>query len=232
MIKKFFGGEIIRSPHSADMYFDRKAIYNILGINEDDLRRLLDRLKYESVKGLIFDGDRAKRTLWHKYGIDTLLALTLASTSKNVRQKERFAQLIDFCTKHINNLCYDEFTSLRGWCLPPATRRAIMAHVCDVPNYLDIPLSRIEVNATYYGSLLRNIAVTAENLAIPEAWITRSESTSIRAIDLSIFLMVKYLVTDKTPDELLLDFGIDVSRGIYEDAEKLSMVEKIREIMV
>ena len=233
MIKKFFGGDIIRSPHSADMFFDREALCRILGVKPRNMDKMLRRLKYKSAKGLIFDGDVGARTLWAKYGLDTLVGLAMSASSEKQREQERFAQIIDFITAQINNLCFDEFASLRGWCLPLQCRRAIMAHVCGVEHYRDIPLKRIKVGAPYQGSYLRGgYHCTPENLAIPEAWISRGDSTAIRALDLAVHLLHTYLLTDKPVEDILLSLGIDPERGDYTDEDRDTLIDDLRRLML
>lgn len=233
MIKRFFGGDIIRSPHSADMYFDREALCRITGVPPQTLDKMITRLKYESAKGLIFDGDIGARTLWAKYGIDALIGLVMSASSKSQKEQERFAQIIDFVSSHINNLCFDEFASLRGWLLPIRCRRAIMAHVCGINRYIDIPLKRIRVGAPYQGSYLRGgYHCTPENLAIPEAWISRADSTAVRALDLAVHLIHTYLLTDKGVEEILESLGIDPARGDYTDDDAKSLVEDLRQLML
>ena len=233
MINKFFGGDIIRSPHSADMFFDREALCRILGVTPQSLDNVIRRLKYDSAKGLIFDGDVGARTLWAKYGIDTLLGLVMSSASKNMRERERFTQVVDFVSNHINNICFDEFASLRGWHLPLRCRRAIMAHHCEVDRYIDIPLKRIVVGAPYQGSYLRGgYHCSPENLAIPEAWISRSDSTSIRALDLAVHLLHTYLLTDKPVEDILLSLDIDPERGDYTDEDNETLINDLRRLML
>jgi hypothetical protein len=232
MINKFFGGKVIRTPHSADMYFDREAMCRTLGIKEPALDKRLSKFKYESAKGLRFDGVRGIRAVWCKYGLDVLIGLVFSSSTPEERQRERYARIIDFVTGHINNLCFDGFANLTGWSLPIEQRRAIMAHVCGVDHYLDIPLDRIEVGADYHGSLLRNYHCTPENLAIPEVWITRQESTKIRAIDLAIYLISEHLAVNKSTDELLHSYGIETKMGVYTDDDFSNVVEQITSLMV
>ena len=232
MIKKFFGADVIRSPHSADMFFDRAALSRALGVGVNTLDKQLRAMQYDKATGLIFDGAEGARQGWAKYGLDVLIGLSLGARNKSTRQRERYALMIEFFRRHINDLCYDEFASLRGWLLPLDHRQAIMAYVCDVNRYIDIPLKRLRVGAPYHGSMLRNYHTTPRNLSAPEAWITRGESTRVRAIDLAVGLLCEHLNDEREPAELLALIGIDIERGQYTEDDKAHLVESLTQLVL
>jgi hypothetical protein len=227
MLKRFFSAEIIRTPQSAEMYFTRKSISSMLGMTEKTIERRLSRLKYESLKGLRYDGKYKGRKHFFKYGLDAVLALIFTLPADDERRVIRYAQLVDFITAHISNLCFDEFTSLKGYHLPLDCRRAVIAHVCGVEKYTDLVLARFDPAAPYKGTMLRNLHCTPELLSQPEVYVTRTEVTRVKAVDLAVHLLCTHLVDTPAP-VLLAQLGIDTSRGVdYTEQEKLNLIAHI-----
>lgn len=232
MLKRFFSAEIIRTSQSAEMYFTRKSISAMLGMTEKTIERRLTRLKYASLKGLRYDGKYKGQRHFFKYGLDAVLALIFTLKADDNRRVERYAQLVDFITSQISNLCYDGFTSLQGYYLPLQCRRSIIAHVCNADKYTDIVLARFDVNAPYKGSMLRNLHCTPELLSQPEVYITREEVTRIKAIDLAVHLLCTHLV-DIPANDVLAFVGIDISRGAdYTESEKINLIAYINDVML
>lgn len=232
MIKRFFGAEIVRTSQSAEMFFARKSISAMLGLTEKVIEKRLSKLKYERLKGLRYDNQYKGRKHFYKYGLDAVLSIIFTLPVGDSRRDERASEIVDFITSHIGNLCFDEFTSLQGYYLPIQARRAIMAHVCGVDNYKGIVLARFAPTAPYKGSMLRNRHCTPKSLSKPEVYITRAEVTKIKAIDLSVYLLCKYLVN--TPEiELLSKLGINYEAGLdYTDEEKSNLIAHIENSML
>lgn len=225
-ISRFFGGEIIRTPQSAEMYFTRKTISTILGVTEKTVERRLARLKYVSLKGLRYDQAYEGRKHFFKYGLDAILAMIFTTKVDDARRTERYAEIIDFITHHIGNLCFDRFTSLQGYHLDIPFRRRLIAHVCGVP-YTEIVRDRIRSEAPYKGSMLRNTACTAELLHHPEAYLTREEVSVIKSMDLGIYLLAKH--TPHTVEQIF-DFCQITNMGDdYTDNERENLIAYIRE---
>jgi len=231
MIKKFFGADIIRSPHSADMFFNREAMCRALDLLPVTLDGQLKAMGYEQATGLIFDGEPNARALRAKYGLDALLGLVFSAKTKTRRHKERYTLIADFVKGHVNAICYDGFSSLTGWRLSEECRRAITAHICGVEFCGQLPEARIRPGEDYHGSLLRNYHCSPENLSIPEVWVTRAESTKIRAIDLAVYLLCENLV-DLTTTELLLQLGVNPARGIYTEEQRQQVVENLAKLVL
>lgn len=227
MLKRFFSAEIIRTPQSSEMYFTRKSISAMLGMTEKTIENRLKRLKYESLKGLRYDGKYKGRKHFFKYGLDAVLALIFTLRADDERRVERHAQIVDFITSHISNLCLDEFTSLKGYNLSLDCRRAILAHVCGVECYTDIVAARFDPDAPYKGSMLRNLHCTPELLSQPEVYVTRAEVTRVKAVDLAVHLLCTHLVDIPAP-VLLTQLGIDTARGAdYTEQEKINLIAHI-----
>lgn len=232
MIKRFFGSEIVRTTQSAEMFFTRKSISAMLGLTEKIVEKRLLKLKYEQLKGLRFDNQYKGRKHFFKYGLDAVLAVIFTLPVGDSRRNERASEIVDFITSHIGNLCFDEFTSLRGYYLPIQARRAIMAHVCGVDDYKDIVTARFNPDIPYKGSMLRNRHCTPRSLSNPEVYITRAEVTKIKAIDLSIYLLCKHLV-DMPASQLLAQLGIDEARGLdFSEEEKTNLMAHIENSML
>lgn len=221
MLKRFFSAEIVRTAQSSEMFFTRKSISRMLGMTDKAVERRLTRLKYKHVTGLKYDGAYEGRKHFFKYGLDAVLALVFTVPAGDQRRKERYTELIDFISSHIGNLCFDGFTSLKGYYLDLQARRAIMAHVCGVDNYTDIVHTRFDVDAPYKGTMLRDRHCTPALLIQPEVYITRAEVTQIKAVDLAVYLLSTHCV-DISPADLLLSLGIDTARGAdYTEYERL-----------
>lgn len=232
MLKRFFNAEIIRTSQSAEMYFTRKSISTMLGLTEKTIEMRLKRLKYESLKGLRYDGKYAGRKHFYKYGLDAVLAMIFTLRADDHRRVERYAEIVDFITSHISNLCFDGFTSLQGYYLPLECRRAILAHVCGVEKYTDIVTARFDPAASYKGSMLRNLHCTSDLLSQPEVYVTRSEVTRVKALDLAVHLLCTYLV-DMPAADLLAQLGIDTARGApYTEQDKLNLIAHIEQAML
>ena len=187
MINCFFGAEIVRSEHSAQMFFSRKEITRMLGISEKQIEGRLNRLKYPHIRGL-----RWGRLHHFKYGLDAVLALLFSASTHSERQTKRFRELSNFICTHIGNICFDGFSSMRGYHLPLQYRRAIMAHVCNVDTYTDIVTARFNNSLPDKGTLLKKSQCTLDLLIQPESYITRKEITHIKAIDLAVYLLAAH----------------------------------------
>lgn len=231
MLNRFFNAEIIRTSQSSEMYFTRKSIAQMLGLTEKTVEKRLDKLKYESLKGLKYDKKYTGRKHFFKYGLDAVLSLVFTLKADDHNRLERYAEIIDFITSHIGNLCLDEFTSLRGYYLPIECRRAVIAHVCGVDKYTDIVLARFAPDIPYKGSMLRDRHCTPRLLIQPEVYVTREEVTKVKAIDLAVYLLCKHLV-DTSPAALLVHFGIDSARGQdFSEEEKTKVLEYIESVL-
>lgn len=231
MLKRFFNAEIIRTPQSAEMFFTRKSISLMLGVSQKMIEKRLSRLKYESLKGLRYDGQYKGQRHLYKYGLDAILSLIFTLHADDQRRLERYQGIIDFITSHISNLCFDGFTSLQGYYLPIDCRRALISHVCAV-EYTNIVLTRFDPNAPYKGSMLRNLHCTPELLSQPEVYITRDEVTQIKAVDLAVHLLCTHLV-DMPPQSLLEQFGVNITKGQdYTEQEKLNLIAYIKQTML
>lgn len=231
MLKRFFSAEIVRTAQSAEMFFTRKSISAMLGISEKAVEHRLSRLKYERVTGLKYDGQYEGRKHFFKYGLDAVLALIFTVKADDTRRVERYQQIVDFLCSHMGNLCFDEFTSLKGYHLPLECRRAIIAHVCGVEQYTDLVLARFDPAAPYKGTMLRDRHCTPDLLAQPEVYITRAEVTRVKGIDLAVHLLCTHLV-EITPAALLLALGVDIKRGAdYTEDEKLRLITHIKGVL-
>ena len=231
MLNRFFNAEIIRTSQSSEMYFTRKSIAQMLGLTDKMVETRLNKLKYESLKGLKYDNKYAGRKHFFKYGLDAVISLIFTLKADDHNRLERYAEIIDFITSHIGNLCFDEFTSLRGYYLPIQCRRAIIAHVCAVDKYTDVVLARFAPDAPYKGSMLRNRHCTPRLLVQPEVYLTREEVTKVKAIDLAVYLLCKHLV-DTPALVLLAQLGIDSARGRdFSDDEKTKMLEYLKSVL-
>lgn len=231
MLNRFFNAEIIRTSQSSEMYFTRKSIAQMLGLTDKTVETRLEKLRYKSLKGLRYDHKYTGRKHFFKFGLDAVISLIFTLKADDHNRLERYAEIIDFITSHIGNLCFDEFTSLRGYYLPIDCRRAIIAHVCGVDKYTDIVSARFDPNAPYKGSMLRNRHCTPRLLVQPEVYVTREEVTKIKGIDLAVHLLCTHLVATPAP-VLLAQLGIDAERGLdFSDEEKTKMLEYIGSVL-
>lgn len=225
MLKNFFGADIYRVDLVSDMFFNLDSLSNLSGVKKLSIKKLLYELRYSRVTNL----KRGKRgrpqvKVEAVYNLESLLGIIF---NKKI-QTEKRKKVIKWICATLNNLAYDEFVSLHGYMLDIHLRRAVSAYVCNVDKYKDIALKRYAEDDVHKNSMLRGgLQYDYDLLRNPDVYIDRIEVISIRAIDLSIYLLCKHCI-DVTHEELLIMIGIDVSAGEFTQKDKNEIKSMIK----
>lgn len=225
MLEKFFGGDVYRIDLVSDMFFNMDSLAEISGIKKISVKKLLHEMRYSRVTNLK-RGKRGRPSLKVEsvYNLQSLLGLLFnVKTDTGKRDK-----IIKWLCATLNNLTYDEFVSLYGYRLDVKLRRAICAYVCNVDKYKDIALKRYAEDDVHKGTMLRGgLQFDTDLLCKPDVYIDRIEVISIRAIDLSVYLLCKHCI-DVTHAELLTMLGIDVSAGEFTQKDKKQIADMVK----
>lgn len=217
MIKDFLGIGFRRFGESARLWFSNKEIARGLGVGSYPLRSKLSvspagpfRAIAPSVDDLrLMNFAEARREYKDHhllFEVDYLLAAVFNMSTPKARE------IREWLGQTINSLCYDGFVSLNGYQSSLAVRCAITARVCEADSYLDIVRLRYDPEASNKGTNLAPLKITLDDLVNPDNYLTRTELTRIKALDLCLHLLTKHFDVDL--HELLKLCAID---SIEED---------------
>lgn len=223
MLKDFFGIPVHRFGDLSQMFFTQKDLSYFLGMDKEVLNILLHQLKYSRAVGLPRSTKgRPRKEVANVFTLEVLLGCMLNRKKKTADLEKVVHWVCDI----INNLAYDGFVSLYGFRTDLQTRRAIISYITKVP-YSSIPLIRFDVeDVRYWGTIYRNqVKRHSPRLYNPDSYITRSEVTKVKALDLSVYLVSKF--ADREQGEVLEFLGVDQNKGLFSDVHKAYIKEYI-----
>ncbi|HCT51381.1 MAG TPA: hypothetical protein DF712_02875 [Balneola sp.] len=167
-------------------------------------------------------GDQApKQLLRGFFDVEYLLASAFHLNTKQAKSVKEWVAYTFNC------LAYDGFVSNQNFQTAVSVRCAIAAFICDAPHYLDIVKRRFDPTLETRGANLGLNELTIDKLANPDYYISRSEVTAIKAIDLSLALLARY--TDKSIDILCTSLGIPLECGLYTSEHKDQLINWVKE---
>lgn len=238
MIKDFFGVNFVRVGESSRLWFSHIDIQErffsgLRGSQGSQFKLKMYasaaapfRTMYANTRDLRISeneefSEGRKRKLLHD--LDYLMAALYSASTEDTRKVR------DWIAYQINSLCFDGFTTLTPYSLPKETRLALTALVCGVPHYLDIVRERYDGTDLARGLNKAPIHVTFEDMLVPDNYLKRDEISQIKALDLAITLLTRYVLKDEAQQaELYKLIGIDNSMGKVEDTHLQELTEWLK----
>lgn len=226
MLTKFFGANVYRVDNLSDMFLPVKELAKILNVKDRTIRRMIEQCQEARVLSLPRGGQgQPTKDLRNIYTLKTLLTLLFSTHPEYT--SEHNTKVREWVCTVVNNLCFDEFVSLYGYRLDEHCRRAIMTAVCGYTSHKDIVLKRFDFNVEYCNTILRGSKYSRLLYAkLPEAYIDRDEVKKVKAIDLAVFLLTKYLLKE-SPQEFLACLGIPVSYGDFTEEDEQVIIKHL-----
>lgn len=170
--------------------FTAAQIARAVGISESTVLSILSKLVFTRGTEAYING-----RLMALYSMESALGVFFHKYSKLISNPFR-----EFTAEKMEQLVSMGFATIDPIHNSPEVIKQLVEYVVGV-KYEDIPEDRRREADPFKGSILRGAMLTQENLARPEAFITREEMVQIRSLDLALFLISK--VTGQSAEELL-----------------------------
>jgi len=234
MIKDFLGIPFTRIGESARLWFRHDDIANHLHIGKTALWENMLESRAAPYRSLFADmrdlrirlsktPSPVKQNSQALFDVDYLLAAVFLMSSKDARK------IRDWVAYQINSLCYDGFTALKPYSMPPVLRLAVTAKVCEVDHYLDIVRSRYDATDNARGTNKGVNDLEFKDLLNPDNYLKREEIRIVKAIDLAYTLLTTHLLKTEAQQEALLNLlEIDVLCGTITEDNLQDLSEWLR----